>query len=69
MCCALPSVAEYQKHFVSPRPVINDVTALPTARIVSSKGKSVMDLYPELGLRKAYGTAILAGDESARAKL
>ncbi|KAN0135289.1 hypothetical protein V8E53_006854, partial [Lactarius tabidus] len=35
MCCTLPSVAEYQKRFVSPRPVINDITAIPTARIVS----------------------------------
>ncbi|KAN0140655.1 hypothetical protein V8E53_001482, partial [Lactarius tabidus] len=69
MCCMLPSVAEYQKRFVSPRPVINDITAIPTARIVSSKGKSVMELYPELGRRKAYGTAILAGDESARKAL
>ncbi|KAN0139140.1 hypothetical protein V8E53_003029 [Lactarius tabidus] len=69
MCCALPSVAEYQKRFVSPRPVINDTTAIPTARIVSSKGKSIMELYPELGRRKAYGTAILAGDESAREAL
>ncbi|KAN0136211.1 hypothetical protein V8E53_006071 [Lactarius tabidus] len=69
MCCPLPSMAEYQKHFVSPRPVINDVTAIPTAQIISSKGKSVMDLYPELGRRKAYGTAILAGDDSARITL
>jgi hypothetical protein len=69
MCCALPSVAEYQKRFVSPRPVIQDITAIPTACIVSSKGKSIMELYPELGRRKAYGTAILAGDESARKAL
>ncbi|KAN0141595.1 hypothetical protein V8E53_000057 [Lactarius tabidus] len=69
MCCALPSVAEYKKRFVSPHPIVNDVTAIPTARIVSSKGKSVLDLYPELGRRKAYGTAILAGDEEARTAL
>ncbi|KAN0127277.1 hypothetical protein V8E53_014881 [Lactarius tabidus] len=65
MCCALPSIAEYQKRFVSPRPNITDTTALPTARIVSSKGKSIVELYTELGKRKAYGTAILAGDEEA----
>ncbi|KAN0137317.1 hypothetical protein V8E53_004762, partial [Lactarius tabidus] len=39
------------------------------ARIVSSKGKSIMDLYPELGRCKAYGMAILAGDEAARKAL
>jgi hypothetical protein len=69
MCCPLPSVAEYQKRFVSPRPNVTDTTALPTARIISSKGKSIVDLYSELGRRKAYGTAILAGDEDARSQL
>jgi hypothetical protein len=69
MCCALPSMAEYQKCFVSPCSVIKDVTALPTAWIISSKGKSITELYSELGCRKAYSTAILAGDESARQQL
>ncbi|KAN0133886.1 hypothetical protein V8E53_008318, partial [Lactarius tabidus] len=69
MCCPLPSMAEYQKQFVSPRPNVTDTTALPTARIISSKGKSIVDLYSELGRRKAYGTAILAGDEDARTQL
>ncbi|KAN0133603.1 hypothetical protein V8E53_008591 [Lactarius tabidus] len=43
MCCPLPSVAEYQKRFVSPRPNVTDTTALPTARIISSKGKSIQE--------------------------
>jgi hypothetical protein len=69
MCCPLPLVSEFQKHFISPRPNVNDTTALPTAQIVSSKGKSLVDLYSELERRKAYGTAILAGDDDARTKL
>jgi hypothetical protein len=43
--------------------------ALPTARIVSSKGKSIVELYTELGRRKAYGTAILASDEEVHKQL
>ncbi|KAN0136319.1 hypothetical protein V8E53_005924 [Lactarius tabidus] len=69
MCCPLPSVAEYQKQFVSPRPNVTDTTALPTACIVSLKGKSIVDLYLELGRHKAYRTAILAGDEDACTQL
>jgi hypothetical protein len=69
MCCALPSMAEYQVRFVSPCPNVTDTTALPTACIISSKGKSIVDLYSELSRRKAYRTAILAGDEEARAQL
>jgi hypothetical protein len=69
MCCPLPSVAEYQKHFVSPRPNVTDTTALPTAHIVSLKGKSIVELYSEFGHRKAYGTTILAGDEDACTQL
>jgi hypothetical protein len=69
MCCPLPSMAEYQKRFVSPRPNVTDTTALPTACIISSKGKSIVELYLELGQRKAYGTAILAGNEDACAQL
>jgi hypothetical protein len=62
-------MTEYQKHFVSPRPNVTDTTALPTARIVSSKGKSIVELYMELGRQKAYGTTILAGDEEAHKQL
>jgi hypothetical protein len=69
MCCTLPSMTEYQKRFVSPRPNVTDTTALPTARIISSKGKSIVDLYTELGRRKAYGTAILTGDKDACSQL
>jgi hypothetical protein len=35
---------------------------MPTARIVSSKGQSMMGLYSELHTRKAYGTALLANN-------
>jgi hypothetical protein len=69
MCCALPSMAEYKKRFISPRPNVTDTTALPTARIVSSKGKSIVELYTELGKCKAYRTAILAGDEEVHKNL
>jgi hypothetical protein len=65
MCCALPSVAEYKQRFVSPHANYNDPGALPTARIVLSKGKLVLDLYLDLQKRKAYGTALLANDQSA----
>jgi hypothetical protein len=58
MCCALPSMAEYQRQFISPRPNVSDTTALPTARIVLSKGKLIIELYSELGKCKVYGTAI-----------
>jgi hypothetical protein len=62
MCCALPSVAEYRKRFVTPYNNIRDESAMPTARIVSSKGQSMMGLYSELRTRKAYGTALLANN-------
>jgi hypothetical protein len=65
MCCPLLSMAEYQKHFISLHPNVTDTTALPTAWIVLSKGRSIVDLYTELGCCKAYRTAILAGDEEA----
>jgi hypothetical protein len=65
MCCTLLSMAEYQKRFISPRPNIQDTTALPTARIVLSKGKSVVDIYTELKNHKAYRTALLTGNEEA----
>ncbi|KAN0135509.1 hypothetical protein V8E53_006788 [Lactarius tabidus] len=48
MCCTLLSMTEYQKQFISPRPNVTDTTALLTARIVSSKGKSISKLYSEL---------------------
>jgi hypothetical protein len=35
---------------------------MPTVRIVSSKGQSMMGLYSELRTRKAYGTALLANN-------
>ncbi|KAN0135120.1 hypothetical protein V8E53_007011, partial [Lactarius tabidus] len=62
MCCALPSMAEYRSRFVSPYPKVRDEGAMPTARIVSSKGQSMMGLYSELHTRKAYGTALLANN-------
>jgi hypothetical protein len=65
MCCALPSVAEYKKWFVTPFPEVNDERHLPTARIISSKGHSVMGIYSELHTRKAYGTALLANNNEA----
>jgi hypothetical protein len=65
MCCPLPSVAEYKRHFVSPHETYNDPGALPTARIVSSKGTSVMNMYTVLQKRKAYGTALLTKDDGA----
>ncbi|KAN0135529.1 hypothetical protein V8E53_006808 [Lactarius tabidus] len=37
---------------------------MPTARIVSSKGQSMMGLYSELCTRKAYGTALLANNNN-----
>ncbi|KAN0137679.1 hypothetical protein V8E53_004504 [Lactarius tabidus] len=65
MCCALPSVAEYRKRFVTPLPTTNDDRNVPTARIISSKGQSIMGIYAELRTRKAYGTALLANNTEA----
>jgi hypothetical protein len=65
MCCALPSVAEYKRRFVSPHPNYKDPGAIPTARIVSSKGKSILDLYSDLQTRKAYGTTTRQGSVGA----
>jgi hypothetical protein len=65
MCCALPSVAEYRKRFVTPLPTVNDERSIPTARIISSKGQSMMGIYSELRTRKAYGTALLANNAEA----
>jgi hypothetical protein len=68
MCCALPSVAEYRKRFITPYTNVQDESAMPTVRIVSSKGQSLMGLYSELRTRKAYGTALLANNnETAEA--
>ncbi|KAN0130579.1 hypothetical protein V8E53_011665 [Lactarius tabidus] len=66
MCCALPSVAEYKQCFVSPHISHKDPGSLPTARIVSSKGKSVLDIYSDLQKRKAYGMVLLANDQTTR---
>ncbi|KAN0131257.1 hypothetical protein V8E53_010961 [Lactarius tabidus] len=41
MCCPLPSIADYKRRFVSPHDNYTDPGALPTARIVSTKGKSL----------------------------
>jgi hypothetical protein len=65
MCCPLPSVAEYKHRFVSPHDTYKDLGALPTARLVSTKGKSVLDMYSVLQTHKAYGTTLLANDQEA----
>jgi hypothetical protein len=48
MCCSLPSMADYKHRFISPHNNYKDLGALPTARIVSTKGKSVIDMYRNL---------------------
>jgi hypothetical protein len=63
MCCPLPSVADSKQRFVSPHVNYKDPGALPTTRIISTKGKSVLDMYGVLQKRKAYGTALLANDQ------
>jgi hypothetical protein len=62
MCCPLPSVAEYKRRFVSPHETCKDPSAIPTARIISSKGTSVLNMYTVLQKRKAYGTALLTSN-------
>jgi hypothetical protein len=63
MCCALLSMAEYKCCFVSLHTNYKDPGALPTARIVLSKGKSVLDLYTDLQKCKAYRTALLTNNQ------
>ncbi|KAN0138734.1 hypothetical protein V8E53_003722 [Lactarius tabidus] len=62
MCCALPSVTEYRWQFVTPYTNVRDESTMPTARIISSKGQSMMGLYSELRTRKVYRMALLANN-------